>query len=129
MNGYWLVTSLLCIGTSALRSFAFITSIAPSNDELATPILAWYYTAWFIVSGLFLLGGLVFLVLCFKHKEYAANQIATLLVAMFCMAAMVVVVVNFLMFSYYSFEPMIMIGLIITFAVLGIAKQSNEGAI
>ena len=123
MNRYWLVTGLLCLGTSALRSVAFIMSIAPSEDQLAIPILAWYYTAWFVVSGMFFLGGLVFLALTFKHSQYAADQIASLMVAMFIMAALVVLVVNFLIFSYYSVEPMVMITAIIVFAVLGIRKH------
>ena len=129
MNWYWLVTGLLCLCASLLRSVAFFTYIAPSDEQLGVPSLAWFYTAWFIVSGLFLICGAVFIVLSFKYRELAAIQIATLLVSILVMAAIVVLAINFLLFSYYNFEPIVVIGLIVFFSVLGIRKHLNEAGI
>lgn len=128
MNGYWLVTGLLCLCASLLRSVAFFTYIAPSDEQLGVASLAWFYTAWFIVSGVFLICGAAFIAISFKFRELAAIQITTLLISILVMAALVVLVVNFLLFSYYNFEPIVMIGLIVFFSALGIRKHiSKEG--
>ena len=57
--------------------------IVPAASKLPTPILAWFYTVWFIVSAAFLLGSVVFGYIGFKPDQFASNQLAAMLVALY----------------------------------------------
>ena len=127
MNISWILAGLMALITGVGRSYAYFENL---RDQLVTgtvpdPVVSWFITVWFIVSGLFLFTAFVYFTIGFRPQRLASIQIATLLNSLFFLVWLIIATIILWAIDSPTLQPLYPIAIIVGLGLFGVYRQKN----
>ena len=125
MNISWILAGLMALITGVGRSYSYFANL---SDQLVTgtfpdPVVSWFITVWFIVSGLFLFTAIVYFTIGIKPQRFASIQIATLLNSLFLLVWLIIATINLWAIDSPTLQPLYPIAIIVGLGLFGAYRQ------
>ena len=125
MNVSWIIAGAAALITGIGRSREFFVNLQPLllSGDVPVPVISWFTTVWFIVSGLFVFSALVYIAIGLCPQKIASKQLAIALTILFICVWLIIAATNIWLVDSPTSRPLIPIGIIIGFSILGIYRE------